>query len=132
MMDWNAVVEKAIDYFKDNDDEFESTIRELEGYNNWPSENGTFYEPMGYLDEYFYGRSATDIIDAVDLGSFSTSDEYFYEDGFGNICSTDDPDYSDLLDHYFIDELYDCKDDIDLPDYIEKLFEAFDEEESKV
>jgi len=132
-MDWDEVVKKALDYFNDNNDEFEDVIEELDNWNGWPEENGTMYYPMDMLDDHFYGMSATEIIDAVDLSEFSTSDNYYYENGSGWIVSTDYKDYSDLLDDDFIDEIYDCRDDIDLPEYIEKLFEAYynDEEEEE-
>lgn len=128
-MEWDEVVKKALDYFRDNEDEFEDTIGNLNNWNGWAEENGTFYYPMDMLDDHFYGMSATEIIDAVDLSEFSTRDNYFYENSSGWIVSTDYEDYSDLLDDDFIDEIYDEKDNIDLPEYIEKLFEAYDNDE---
>ena len=132
-MDWDTVIDKAIDYFEDNRDEYDECLDELNHWEDYTREHSdTIYEPMDYFDDYFsdVGSILEDVVDRLD-SSFSSRDEYFYFDGYGNICSTDEHEYEDMLDSDFIDALYYDKDRIDLPAYIEKLFDAYDDDEDE-
>lgn len=131
-MEWKEMLDKAIDYFQDNDGEFARCIEDLDSYMGYLDYEGRYYN-MDFLDEYFSGSTATDILDSVDR-YFNTNDYYFYQDPYGPVRSTDDKDYSDYLDRGFIEKLYEYKDKLqrysgDLPEYINKLFEAYDEED---
>ena len=132
-MDWDTVVDKAIDYLSDNNDVLIDCVDELDRYTDIKEDHmDDDYFHMSSFDEYFYGTRSIleDIIDNLD-SDFSSGDEYFYFDGYGSICSTSDPEYNydDMLDEDLIQELYDNDYRISLPDYIQKLFEAFDEDE---
>ena len=132
-MTWEDVVSEAIEYFQENDSEFEDTIRDLDGYNGILGDDR--YEPMEFINELY----ANDPIEALTRAYFGGDDngsssfnplrEYFYFDGYGNLRSIDYEDYSDHLDEDFIQDLYDHRDDVDLPRAINKLFKQFDADE---
>ena len=132
-MEWDEVVDKAVEYFDHHYGELEEVAEEVDNYSDYVKEHlywESEYRPMDSLDDYFYGRSATDILNSIS-DSFDTSDEYFYDGGY-SLESTDSPDYDydEINDEGFIEILYDNAYRLgNLPEYIEKLFEAYDEGE---
>lgn len=88
-------------------------------------------EYNNFIDEYLYGLTPSEVINAVDR-NYSTSDDYMYWDGYGDICSTNDvydiADDSEIID-YIIDEWDDCGYS-EIEDVLEE-FEAEDEEEDE-
>lgn len=139
-MSWDEIVEKALEYFENNEDEFNLTIEELD---NWCGYlDGQRYEYMDYIGEFFYASSVKDIIEAalngtdVSGGSFDTDRQYFYWD-WNQLVSTDNNSYSDWLDKYFIDKLYEEYSrnrkrnwsNMELPKEIEAMFSEYYENE---
>ena len=108
-MSWDEIVEKALEYFENNEDEFNFTIEELDSWCGYL--DGQRYEYMDYIGEFFYDSSVKDIIEAalngtdVSGGSFDTDRQYFYWD-WNQLVSTDNNSYSEWLDSYFIEKLY--------------------------
>ena len=132
-MGWDSIRQKVLDYFRDNDDDFEKCLRDLDYYIDYiEAHSDTIYYPMSDFNDYYDFMPPLELIDAVD-SSFSSGDDYFYEDSWGEICSTNYPDYSDLLDHEFVDALYDEREReyIRLPEYVAKLFNAYSGEDDE-
>ena len=139
-MSWDEIVEKALEYFENNEDEFNLTIEELDSWCGYL--DGQRYEYMDYIGEFFYDSSVKDIIEAalngtdVSGGSFDTDRQYFYWD-WNQLVSTDNNSYSDWLDKYFIDKLYEEYYrnrkrnwfNMELPKEIEAMFSEYYENE---
>ena len=122
-MEWDKLVDLAIEYFEDHDEEYIVTIEDLDSWSGILDYHR--YRSMYDSNYYFEGRTPTEIIESVN-SYFNTNDEYFYEDSWGEIYSSNEIDYSDYLEEDFITDLYDHRDRIELPTYIEKLFNAYD------
>lgn len=127
------VYDKAINYFDNNYSDFIECIEMLDGYMGYLDYDDRYYE-MDFFDEYMGERSATDILDSIDL-RFDTSDNYFVVPAYGGaIWSTSEKDYDNYLNEDFIDTLYEYKDKLErhydrLPAYISKLFEIEEDED---
>lgn len=126
-----------LDYFKNNEDEFNQTIEELDSYNGYLGEDR--YYDMEMLDEFYQGVDALEILqrtfyggddDTKDQngirGEFNPNRAYFYYNGYGNLCSTDYKDYSCHLDMYFIEELLDNANNLYLPEDVTDMIEAIE------
>jgi len=108
-MSWDEIVEKALEYFENNEQDFNYTIEELDSWCGYL--DGQRYEYMDCIGDYFYDSSVKDIIEAalngidVSGGNFDTDREFFYWD-WNQLVSTDNNSYSDWLNRYFIEKLY--------------------------
>lgn len=113
---------RIIEYFEENENEYNATIEELDSYNGYLGDDR--YYNMDVLDEFYSGVEATEILNrafygydsetwTIDksgekiYGSFNPNREYFSYNGYGNLVSSDYKDYSDKLDHWFVDSLID-------------------------
>jgi hypothetical protein len=113
---------KIIEYFEENENEYNATIEDLDSYNGFLGDDR--YYNMEDLDELYSGVEATEILTrafygydsetwTIDesgnktYGSFNPNREYFSYNGYGNLVSSDYKDYSDKLDHWFVDSLID-------------------------
>ena len=125
-MDWRTACRKAIDYFYDNEDDFNRCVEALDSYNGFLDEHGGRYWPMWEFDSYMSGMTASQILDDIDP-SFDTGDSYFIQDPYSGITSCNTIDYSDLLTTDTITDIYNHRDDIedDIPSYVIKLFDSF-------
>ena len=116
--------EEAIDaiiaYFKENEDEFNETIEDLDSYCGYLGDDR--YYNMEDLDEFYSGQPASEILtrafyghDAETwttdshgkkiYGEFNPNRDYFYYNGYGNLVSADYKDYSAHLDKWFAEKL---------------------------
>ena len=139
-----TTAEKLMQYFKENEDDFNDSIEELDSYNGYLGDDR--YYAMEDLDELYSGCSATELLNRAffghdaenwhydasgnkEYGAFNPNREYFYYNGYGNLVSADYKDYSDRLDSWFIENLIENADNLCLPDGVaEILAEAEDPE----
>lgn len=138
----DTIIEKIIDFFKENEELFNSCIEELDGYNGFLGDNRYYpmeelnelyrdTEPLEMLYRVFYGRDddtwATDAHGEKSYGEFNPNRDYFYYNGYGNLVSSDYKDYSAYLDHYAIEDMSNNRRWIDSIEDDEKLSALFDE-----
>lgn len=141
-----TTAEKIIEYFKKNEDVFNSCIEELDSYNGYLGDDR--YYLMEELDEFymntpvmemlfrvFYGHDdddyTTDESGEKHYSEFNPNRTHFHYNGYGNLVSSDYKDYSDHLDHYAIDEMKDYRSHINSIDDDPELSELFDELEQE-
>jgi hypothetical protein len=137
------IINRIIEFFKENEDLFNDCIEELDSYNGYLGDN-RYYE-MELLNEFYHGVDATEILERAYFGrddetwhtdasgnkiyeSFNPNREYFSYNGYGNLVSSDYKDYSVHLDDYFIDAIIDNKDCLYLDDEITAILEADNDE----
>lgn len=109
-----------MELFNENEELFNSTIEELDGYNGYLGDDryyemeylNEFYnsvEPLELLQRAYFGRDddnyITDSNGNKTYSKFNPNRNYFYYNGYGNLVSSDYKDYSYKLDNYFIDAL---------------------------
>lgn len=144
----NATVEKIIEYFKENEEIFNSCIEELDSWNGYLNDdryysmddlnelyNGT--EPLEILRRAYYGRDddtwTTDGSGNKTYGEFNPNRDYFYFNGYGNLVSADYKDYSAHLDKYVVEALNENRqyiDTIENDDDLNALFDELEQDES--
>lgn len=138
----DTIIEKIIDFFKENEELFNSCIEELDGYNGFLGDNRYYpmeelnelyrdTEPLEMLYRVFYGRDddtwATDAHGEKSYGEFNPNRDYFYYNGYGNLVSSNYKDYSAYLDHYAIEDMSNNRRWIDSIEDDEELSALFDE-----
>ena len=138
----DTIIEKIIDFFKENEELFNSCIEELDGYNGFLGDNRYYpmeelneldrdTEPLEMLHRVFYGRDddtwTTDAHGEKSYGEFNPNRDYFYYNGYGNLVSSDYKDYSAYLDHYAIEDMSNNRRWIDSIEDDEELSALFDE-----
>ena len=138
----DTIIEKIIDFFKENEKLFNSCIEELDGYNGFLGDNRYYpmeelnelyrdTEPLEMLYRVFYGRDddtwTTDAHGKKSYGEFNPNRDYFYYNGYGNLVSSDYKDYSAYLDHYAIEDMSNNRRWIDSIEDDEELSALFDE-----
>lgn len=138
----DTIIEKIIDFFKENEELFNSCIEELDGYNGFLGDNRYYpmeelnelyrdTEPLEMLHRVFYGRDddtwTTDAHGKKSYGEFNPNRDYFYYNGYGNLVSSDYKDYSAYLDHYAIEDMSNNRRWIDSIEDDEELSALFDE-----
>lgn len=141
-----TTTEKIIEYFKENEDVFNSCIEELDSYNGYLNDDRYYF--MEELDEFYADTPVVDMLHRVFYGhddddyttdksgekhysEFNPNRAYFRYNGYGNLVSSDYKDYSDHLDHYAIDEMKDYRSHINSIDDDPELSELFDELEQE-
>lgn len=137
-----TTTEKIIEYFKENENVFNSCIEELDSYNGYLNDDR--YYLMEELDELYADTPVVDVLYRVFYGhdddnyttdesgekhytEFNPNREYFYYNGYGNLVSSDYKDYSAHLDHYAIEGMKDYRQHIYSIDDNPELSELFDE-----
>lgn len=145
----DTIIEKIIDFFKENEELFNSCIEELDGYNGFLGDNRYYpmeelnelyrdTEPLEMLYRVFYGRDddtwATDAHGEKSYGEFNPNRDYFYYNGYGNLVSSDYKDYSAYLDHYAIEDMSNNRrwvDSIEDDEELSALFDELEEDEEE-
>lgn len=116
----DTTIKKIIDFFKGDEELFNSCIEELDGYNGFLGDDRYYpmeelnelyrdTEPLEMLYRVFYGRDddtwTTDAHGKKSYGEFNPNRNYFYYNGYGNLVSSDYKDYSAYLDYYTIENM---------------------------
>ena len=135
--------ELLMELFENNEQLFNSTIEELDGYNGYLSDD-RYYE-MEALSEFYHGTDPIELLNRAYFGydadnwhtdshgnrehaAFNPNREYFTFNGYGNLVSTNYKDYSAYLDNYFIDEIIDNYESLYLEPEVLEIIEANREE----
>lgn len=136
-------IEAIINYFEENEDDFITTIEELDSYNGYLGDDR--YYNMEELDEFysvtnateiltraFYGHDAetwtTDSHGEKEYGPFNPNRNYFYYNGYGNLVSADYKDYSYKLDEWFVNALIENAAQLyEIPDEVQEIIDSIEE-----
>jgi hypothetical protein len=125
-----------VDLFESNEELFNQTIEELDGYNGYLGDDRYYYmdeltelfngcEPIELLNKAFFGYDLdvwhTDAHGYKVYGAFNPNRDFFKFNGYGNLVSTNHKNYNSFLDDYFIDAVIDNKDRLYLDDEILKI-----------
>lgn len=126
-MTYEEMIDKAISYFEENDDDFIRVMEELDSWNGYLGDDR--YYPMSDIDELFCDTKVSDFLDGLS-DDFNHNDKYFKYGVYG-LESSDEVDYSDYLYNYTIQAIYENAHRIDLPEEIRELFEEYDNQEEE-
>ena len=133
-------INNIIEFFKNNEDEFNAAIEELDSYNGYLGDDR--YYNMDELDEFYSGTEPTEILRRAfygydedtyttdahgnrEYGAFNPNRDYFTYNGYGNLVSADYKDYSARLDHWAIESMRENRAHIDTIDNNPELSELF-------
>lgn len=132
-----------INYFEENENDFITTIEELDSYNGYLGDDR--YYDMEELDEFYSGTEATEILRRAfygydsetwttdangnkEYGAFNPNRNYFYYNGYGNLVSADYKDYSYKLDEWFVDAIIDNAGQLyEIPDEVQEIIDSIEE-----
>ena len=138
-------INNIIEFFKNNEDEFNAAIEELDSYNGYLGDDRYYSmdefdelysdtEPTEILRRAFYGYDedtyTTDAHGNREHGAFNPNRDYFTHNGYGNLVSADYKDYSAHLDHWAIESMRENRayiDTIDNNPELSELFNAIEE-----
>lgn len=141
----NAIIEKIIAYFEENEEIFNACIEELDCYNGFLGDDR--YYDMEELDDLMSGKSASDLLNMAYFGrdnenwhtdshgqkiydSFNPNRGYFHFNGYGNLVSSNYKDYSDKLDYGTVEDMSENRQYIDSIEEDDELSAMFDELEA--
>lgn len=143
----NDAIQKLLDYFKDNEDDFNACLEELDNEIGYINEDNKFY-PMEMLE---FVIDTSDLMSVLNMcyfgddlddwhyngnrkvyGSFNPNRDYFSFNGYGNLCSSNWKDYSDYITEETILEMLENRDDISYIYDNEDLSELFDDLEEQL
>ena len=138
-------INNIIEFFKNNEDEFNAAIEELDNYNSYLGDDR--YYSMDELDAFYSGTEPTEILRRAfygydedtyttdahgnrEYGAFNPNRDYFTYNGYGNLVSADYKDYSAHLDRWAIESMRENRayiDTIDDNPELSELFNALEE-----
>lgn len=137
MMTREAAVDAVLDYFKENEEEFNSAIEALDSYNGYLGDD-RYYE-MDMLDEFYHDVQPTEFLNRVFYGydedtstennhtEFNPNREYFRYNGYGNLVSADYKDYSAHLDTWFTESYIENADSLyDIPAEVQTIIDSIE------
>lgn len=134
-----------IAYFKDNEEEYNNAIEELDSYNGYLNDDRYYMmdefnelhnglQPDELLRRAFYGYDeetyTTDSSGNKTYGAFNPNRDYFRYNGYGNLVSADYKDYSANLDELAVGAMLENRCYIDSIEDSEELAALFDELEA--
>lgn len=140
-MEREKVIEKIVEYFKENEDIFNDCIEELDSYNGYLGDNRYYsmdeldelyggVEPSEVLARAFYGHDeetfTTDAHGDRTYGAFNPNREYFTFNGYGNLVSADYKDYSAYMDEFAVEDMANNRQWIDTIESDNELSALFD------
>ena len=118
--------EKMIEYFRENEEDFNRTIEELDSWNGYLDDDRWY--PMDMLSECLEGTDPAEAIRMAHNGHFRPDDEYFRFNVYGNLESSRDADYSIYLDKWFVEALARNRSHLYLSDEVNGLLDGMEEE----
>lgn len=133
------LVEKLMEYYKENKNDFNMDIEELDNWNGYLADDRIV--PMEYFNEYYQGMQPIEILQCALYGcdevyaengvvsSFNPDRDYFYYNGYGNLVSTDEWDYTDFLDEYAVQDIIDNECHLSLSDGAQKIIDSYEVEQ---
>lgn len=126
-MTYEEMINKAISYFEENEDDFICTMDALDSWCGYLG--GDRYYPMSEIDDLFCDTKVSDFLDGLS-DDFNHKDNYFKFGVYG-LESSNEVDYSDYLNNYTIQAIYENAHRINLPEEIRELFEEYDNQEEE-
>jgi len=130
-----------MDYYQQNEDDFDRDIEELDAWNGYLGDDRCY--PMDELNELLQGKDIDWILarayygwDDDDWheengekihGPFCPNREYFYFNGYGNLVSTDCPDYSNYIGEYAVQDIIDNANRLNLSDGAQDIIDNYDD-----
>ena len=136
-----TLVNELLAYYKENIDDFNSDIEELDSWNGYLGDE--LVVPMEELDEYYQGTDPLEVLRRAFFGyddvcstsekkaPFNPNRDYFYINGYGNLVSTDERDYRAYLDEEFVEDIIDNASNLDLSDGAQEILENYEDQEEK-
>lgn len=130
--------QKLLAYYKENTEDFNHDIEELDDYNGYLCDDRYFsmeelddlyqgFDPLTLLRLAFYGYDE-DNSTLEKNAQFNPNRDYFYINGLGNLVSTDQQDYSDFLNEDFVEEIIENVQNLTLSDGTQDIIEDYEEE----
>ena len=133
-------INNIIEFFKNNEDDFNTAIEELDSYNGYLGDDR--YSSMDEIDEFYSGTEPTEILRRAfyghdediyttdahgnrEYGAFNPNRGYFTCNGYGNLVSADYKDYSAHLDRWAIESMRENRAYVDTIDKNPELSELF-------
>ena len=147
-MERERIIEKIVEYFKENESVFNDCIEELDSYNGYLGDDRYYsmdelnelysgVEPDEIIRRAFYGYDeetfTTDAHGNRTYGAFNPNRDYFRFNGYGNLVSADYKDYSAHLDEYAVEEMAENRNWIDTIESdieLSALFDLLEEDET--
>lgn len=136
------MIDRIIEFFKNEPDIYETCIEELDSYNGFLGDNRVYYmeelpelfrcdDVFNLLNRAFFGYHEYTPFEYFDHSrereQFNPNAKYFYFNAYGNLVSCNEKDYSYFLDSYFVEQLAEHRSYIDTIDSNEELKALFDE-----
>lgn len=133
--------QKLLSYYKENTEDFNKDIEELDDYNGYLCDNRCY--PMEELDDYYQDIDPLTLLRLAFYGydddgstlekndQFNPNRDYFYVNGLGNFVSTDQQDYSDYLDEDFVEEVIENTQNLTLSDGAQDIIDDYEEENNE-
>ena len=134
-----TLVEKLMNYYRENMEDFNNNIDELDGW------TGCLYDdkiyPMNDLNEFFSNEKPDEIIRRAFYGydeplnkdeerlPFNPNRNYFYFNGYGNLVSIDEKDYSDFLEESFVQLIIDNRYNLSLSEEVQNIIDDYEDED---
>lgn len=147
-MERERIIEKIVEYFKENESVFNDCIEKLDSYNGYLGDDRYYsmdelnelysgVEPDEILRRAFYGYDeetwTTDAHGERTYGAFNPNRDYFRFNGYGNLVSADYKDYSAHIDAYAVEEMAESRnwiDKIESDIELSALFDLLEEDET--
>lgn len=116
----SEAIKNILDYFNENETEFDECIEELDSYNGYLGDDRYYFmeeldeiyhevDPTELLRRAFYGYDSetwnTDSHGNEEYGAFNPNRQYFTFNGYGNLVSADYKDYSAYMNSYAVEEM---------------------------
>ena len=140
-----TLVEELMNYYQQNEDDFNNDIEELDSWNGILGDERI--APMEELDEIYHEQDVTEMMRRAYYGydddswheengekvygPFCPNREYFYFNGYGNLVSTDFKDYSDFLNEDTIQDIIDHEGNLSLSDGAQEIIDNYEEQEEE-
>ena len=133
------LVEKLLAYYKENPDDFNCDIEELDGWTDCLYDDKIHL--MEEINEFFDGTEPEEVLRSAFYGydepvnkdeerlPFNPNRKYFYFNGYGNLVSTNEVDYSDYLDIAFVQLIIDNRFNLSLSSGAEDIIDDYEDED---
>lgn len=138
--------DEILEYFENNEDEFNDVIEDLDSWCGYLGDDRYYY--MEELDELYSGMPAIEVLYRAfyghddetwsmdssgnkEYGEFNPNRTYFYFNGYGNLVSSDYKDYSSHLNMYFVEKVIERANDLTLPGLVLEAIAEMEESEDE-
>lgn len=99
----NELLQKALEYFQENEEIFNQCLEEMDAYNGYLGDDRTY--SMDDFNELLQGKEPLELASMVAYGDFNPYHDYFYFTAYGHIKTSPYIDYTDKLDIYTVEDI---------------------------